>query len=114
MRIGEIIERCAFIIHTPAPDPDVEVVKGYVSDLLSDVMGNAPEGSLWITLQIHANIVAVASLRNLAGIILVNKREPEKATLERASIENIPIFSTHLSAFDTAGQLYELGIRGDK
>jgi len=56
--------------------------------------------------------VAVAVLQSLAGIILVGGRQPEEDTLERANKEQIPILTTKLSAFEIAGRLYELGIRG--
>jgi hypothetical protein len=91
---------------------DREVAGGYASDLLSDVMANSREGDLWVTLQKHVNIVAVAQLNGLAGIVLVNGRQPEPATVERAELEKIPIVSTELSAFDVAGRLYGRGVRG--
>ena len=89
-----------------------EVGGGYASDLLSDVMGNALEGDLWVTLQKHANIVAVAQLNGLAGIVLVNGRTPDPAAAERAEAEQIPIISTKLPAFEAVGILYRLGICG--
>jgi hypothetical protein len=89
-----------------------EVGGGYASDLLSDVMANSREGDLWVTLQKHVNIVAVAQLNNLAGIVLVNGREPELPTIERAEAEGIPIVTTALQAFEVAGILYQLGVRG--
>jgi len=85
-----------------------DVSGGYVGDLLSDVMANCKEGNLWITRQTHQNIVAVASLKDLAGIILVQGKEPERNTLDKASSEGIPIFVTKLSAFEVAGKLYNL------
>ncbi len=90
----------------------LEVRGGYSSDLLSDVMANGVEGDLWITLQKHVNIVAVAQLNGLAGIVLVNGRRPEADTAARAEEEHIPIISTELPAFDVAGLLHEGGIRG--
>jgi hypothetical protein len=89
-----------------------EVRGGYASDLLSDVIANAAEGSLWITLQKHVNIVAVAHLKGLAGIVLVNGRRPEPETLVRAAQERLPILVTPMSAFDAAGVLHANGIRG--
>jgi len=89
-----------------------EVTGGYVSDLLSDVMANAKAGDLWVTLQIHQNIVAVASLKEIAGIILIGGREPEKQTLTKAEAENIPILLSALPAFEVVGQLYQMGISG--
>ena len=93
---------------------DREVSGGYSSDLLSDVIANAQKNNIWITLQIHINIVAVANLQELAAIILVNGREPEEATLKKAKQENIPILLTELSTFEIVGKLYEMGIRGNK
>ena len=85
---------------------------GYVSDLLSDVMAHAAEGDVWIPLQRHPNIVAIAHLKALAGIVLVNGREPESDTLARAIEESIPIVTTSLPAFEAAGTLHALGVRG--
>lgn len=81
---------------------------GYVGDLLSDVMANSQEGDLWITRQAHQNIVAVATLKEHAGIILVARSEPAKETIERAETEGITILVSNLSCFDIAGRLYNL------
>lgn len=85
-----------------------EVTGGYVSDLLSDVIANAKAGNLWVTLQVHPNIVAVASLKELSGIVLVNSRQPEVETLDRANEEGIPILTTERRTFDLVGELYKL------
>ncbi len=89
-----------------------EVRGGYASDLLSDVMGHSQEGDLWVTLQKHVNIVAVAQLNGLAGIVLVNGRRPEPDAAGRAEQERIPIISTDLPTFEVVGILYRLGIPG--
>ncbi len=89
-----------------------EIQGGYASDLLSDVMANSHEGDLWVTLQKHVNIVAVAQLNGLAAIILVNGRKPEPDTLARAEEMGIPIVSTPLQAFDAVGILHAQGIHG--
>jgi hypothetical protein len=91
----------------------VEVTAGYVSDMLSDVLGHAREGALWVTLQTHQNIVAVAVMKTLAGIVLIKGREPDQETLAKAEAEGIPVLTTELSAFALAGKLHELGIKGD-
>ena len=85
-----------------------EVRGGYTGDLLSDVMGNSKEGDIWITRQVHQNIVAVASLKDHAGIILVQGCEPSKDTLEKAIKEGIPIMVSDLSAFEVTGCIYNL------
>lgn len=87
---------------------------GYASDLLSDVMAHADEGDAWVTMQKHINIVAVAQLKNLAVIVIVNDRQPDADTLARAASEDVAVILTPRSAFDAAGTLYELGIRGSR
>lgn len=95
-------------------DVDRKVSGGYSSDLLSDVIANAQKDNIWITLQTHINIIAVANLQELAGIILVNGRQPEEATLKKAEQENITLLLTELPTFEIVGKLYELGIHGNK
>ncbi len=86
------------------------VTGGYAGDLLSDVLAHARKGHVWITLQTHTNIVAVASTKELCGIIVVNGRTPEEATLRRAEQEHIPILVSPLSTYDVVCRLYELGV----
>jgi hypothetical protein len=84
------------------------VTGGYTGDLLSDVMANSHEGDIWITRQVHQNIVAVATLKEHAGIILVNSCEPAKDTLEKAIQEKVPILISDLPAFELTGAIYNL------
>jgi len=81
---------------------------GYASDLLSDVMGHAEAGSVWITLQSHKNVMAIASLKELSAIILVKGIEPERDTAMQSNQEGIPILGTNLGSFEIAGKLYRL------
>ncbi len=108
--LKEIIQKLNLEVMSASGDFDREIRGGYVSDLLSDVIANSKKGNIWITLQTHPNIVAVATLKELAGIIIVNKRKPEDETLKKAEQENIPVMVTELSAFEIVGRLYELGI----
>jgi Fe-S-cluster-containing hydrogenase component 2 len=89
-----------------------QVRGGYASDLLSDVMANARVGDLWVTLQRHANIVAVAAVREVAGIVLVGGREPEEPALARAEEEGVPIVVTPLPTFEVIGRLHAAGLTG--
>jgi hypothetical protein len=92
--------------------PDVEVAGGYCSDLLSDVMGKAAAKSIWVTNQIHPNVIAVASLIDAAAVIIAGGVEPEEDTLNKSREVGIPLFATDLPAFEVVGRLYQLGVRG--
>ncbi len=108
MNLASIVKELNLKVECGKDKIEREVSGGYVGDLLSDVMGNSKEGNLWITRQTHQNIVAVASLKELAGIILVQGKGPEKDTLEKASKEGIPVLVTDLNTFEVAGKLYKL------
>jgi predicted transcriptional regulator len=71
-------------------------------------MANSHSGNLWITLQTHVNVVAVATMTHLSGIIIVNGRSPDSETLKKASSERIPLLLTKKSAFEVAGKLYQI------
>jgi len=86
------------------------VTGGYAGDMLSDVLAHARKGQVWVTLQTHTNIVAVASGKELCGIIVVNGRTPEAATLQKAEQEHIPILVSPLSSYDVVARLCELGV----
>jgi predicted transcriptional regulator len=113
MKLKEIVSKLGLDLVARAGDLDREISGGYASDLLSDVMANSREGNVWVTMQVHQNIVAVASLKELAGIIVVNGRKPEQKVLAKAEQENIPVMLTGLQTFEIAGRLCELGIRGN-
>lgn len=86
-------------------DPDAAVTGGYTSDLLSDVMGNAREGDVLITIQAHKNTVAVANLGGLPAILLCNSRSAPEDMLDAAEHEGITIFTTSLNQFITSHRL---------
>lgn len=108
MKIKEIVEKLQLKALAGQENLDADVTGGYTSDLLSDVIANSNEGDLWITLQIHQNIIAVAKLKDLAGIIIVNNREPDEDTLKKANEENVPVLCCQEMAFEVSGKLYEL------
>jgi len=110
MTLAEIVQKLGLEVRTGTDTLAAEVRGGYVSDLLSDVIANGREGDLWVTLQIHQNIVAVASMKELAGIVLVNGREPEGETVQRAAAENVVLLVSALPAFELVGRLYALGL----
>ncbi len=112
MTLREVVEKLGMKPASALPRLSQEFTGGYVSDLLSDVMANAKAGDVWITLQIHQNIVAVATLKELAAIIIIGGRQPEKQTLAKAEEEKIPILLSESTAFEVAGRLYQMGISG--
>jgi len=111
-QLTEIIKACGLEKVSGKNLADRPVEGGYASDLLSDVMANAKKNDIWITLQIHPNIVAVAVLKELSAIIIINGRKPEPEMLEKAAKEGIPVLASPLPAFELIGRLYGMGVSG--
>lgn len=93
-------------------DAGADIDRAHASDLLSDVLANAPAGGLLITIQVHMNVIAVAVHAGLAGVIFAGGMRPDESVRLRAVQEGIPLLATQMSTFDTAGRLYAMGLRG--
>ena len=114
MTLNEVADALNLEVRSAKDQLNREVKGGYVSDLLSDVIAGTREGDLWITLQIHQNIVAVAFLNSLTGIVIVGGREPDPDTLEKAEEQEVPVFVTSLSAYEVVGRMFKMGIPRQK
>lgn len=112
MTLGDLATRLDLKVFTAGSGLDRPVLGGYSGDLLSDVIGHGRKGDLWLTIQVHPNVVAVAVLKELAAIVLVNGRVPAPETIDQAAREGVPLLGTALPAFEIAGRLYALGVKG--
>lgn len=85
-----------------------EVLTCYSGDLLSWVMGRAKEGSAWLTVMGNVNAIAVATLADCACIILTEGAPLDEDARQRAEIQNVPVYSTDLNAYEMSVKIYEL------
>lgn len=108
MKVKELVSALDLTVLSGEQGLDRDIDGCYVSDLLSDVMGNAEMGNIWITLQTHKNVMAIASLKELACVILVKGQSASDETLEQSNEEGIPFLSTKMQTFETAGKVYDL------
>ena len=112
MTLQEIIDQLNLTVLTDKKDfNQVVPSSGYTSDLLSCVMAGAKHQAVWVTLQSHANIVAVGALLDLSAIIVTEGAMPDQATIAKANEEDIPLLSTEKPSFYVVGRLWELGLR---
>lgn len=112
MTLREMIEKLELIVVAETGALDETVSGGYVSDLLSHVMGQAKAGQIWITMQGHQNIVAVASLVGLSAVIVAGGVEPEEQTVVKARDQEVVLCKTNLSTYEVVGRLYNLEFQG--
>jgi len=108
MIVKDIVEKLELKVFNKNADLSIEVKGGFVGDLLSHVMGNSNEGEVWLTVQTHKNVLAIASLNDLSAVILIDNQVPDANMLESAEEEGIPILGSDKSAFELGGQLFDL------
>jgi serine kinase of HPr protein (carbohydrate metabolism regulator) len=107
MKLSEIVEKLS--LNPVQPEyVDKEITTAYTGDLLSDVMGNADDECILVTIQAHKNTIAVATLKESPAIILCNDRPIPDDMIETAKDEKIALFSTSLNQYQVSGKLFSL------
>jgi predicted transcriptional regulator len=110
MKVSQVVAALNWRVLAGAGALENEVNGGYVADLLSCVMAGAQSGDLWITLQTHANIVAVASLLNISAIVVAEGAPVPESTLTKAEEQGVPVLTTTEPVYETVARLVTLGI----
>jgi hypothetical protein len=110
MTVSGLIEALALEV-LAAGDGERVADRAFVGDILSHALGRAPGGAVWITVQVHLNVVAVAVVRGFPAIILAEGRRPEEEMVERAKTEGIALLTSPLTGYELAGRCWELGLR---
>jgi len=112
MTLQELITKLNLtVITAPRDFKTIAPQGGYASDLLSCVIAGAQPGNVWVTLQAHMNVVAVAALRDVSAVILTENAQPEISVIEKANEQNVILLGTSVPSYQIVGKLWELGIR---
>ncbi len=101
MTVKELLHRHGFTALS-LPDPDREVSGCYIGDLLSWVMGRAGSDNVWLTIMTNINTVAVASLTDVALVLLTENVQPEPEILAAAKAKGVNVASTEKPTFEAA------------
>jgi hypothetical protein len=112
MTVKEILELIEAKDMTPETDKNTEVSCGYTCDLLSWVMAHGTAGMAWVTVQTHMNVIAVASLMEMAAVIIPEGIEMEAPSLEKAKEEGITVLESPLTAYESCARLAAKGLAG--
>ena len=107
MTVQQIAERLSL---TPISvcDTDRKIEGVFVGDLLSWVMGRARSENAWITIMSNINIIAVASLVDVACIILAEGVTLDPSVQERAQQKGVNVYSSTMNAYQLAISMAEL------
>ncbi len=110
MKVNDIVQALDLNVICGETQLDRQVQGGYIGDLLSVVMGKAKEDCVWVTVQSHINIIAVASLVDIACIIVSEGFAIDTDAIEKAKEENIILLSSKKSSYEIGSDLGKLGI----
>lgn len=104
MKVNELASLEGFSV-VALPDGEREIGGVYIGDLLSWVMGRAKADDAWITIMSNINIVAVASLADVACIILAEGVTLDASVIETANAKGVNILSAEMPAYEAAMQI---------
>lgn len=113
MKVKEMMDALQLKLLTKDLSDDAlyaDIKGGYASDLLSNAMGQGQPGMVWVTMQGHQNVAAVASLIGLSAVIVAGDAPVAEDTLQKASLNDVAVFATRVPAFEVIGRLYGLGV----
>jgi len=111
MTLQDVIQKLDLTVFTDPKDfAAIHPGSGYAADLLSCVMAGAKSGAIWVTLQAHINIVAVAALAEVCAVIISEGAVPEPGVIEKANQQGITLLGTKINTYQVAGRLWEMGI----
>ena len=110
MRVADVVEALSLTVSAGQAGLAREVTGGYAADMLSCAMAGASAGDVWVTLQGHLNVVAVADLNDLAAVIVTEGKPVAPDALAKADAAGVPILTTEMPTFEVVGGLWEMGI----
>lgn len=112
MNLQTVIENLQLNVLTETRDfSSISPKGGYTSDLLSCVMAGAKNGNLWVTLQAHMNIVAVAAMLEVSAVIITENAQPDEATISKANEQGVVLLSTPKASYEICGALWDMNLR---
>ena len=107
MTVNELAQKLS-LSTLACPDGERTVSGAYIGDLLSWVMGRAESGNVWITIMSNVNIIAVASLADVACILLAEGVTLEENVRQTAEQKGINVYSSPKTAYELAARLADL------
>lgn len=114
MRVRDVVAHLGLEIVNEGEHMDDPVEGGYSGDLLSDVIASSKRHDIWITIQSHENIIAVATLKDLSAVVLAKNTTPQPETVEHARREQVTLLRSPLTAYQLVTRLVALGVSGDR
>lgn len=114
MIVNDVVQPLNLQVVTGAAALNRKITGGYSADLLSCVMARAKAGNIWVTLQAHPNVIAVATLLELAAVIVTEGAPIPSEVKAKAEAEQIVLLTTPHTTFWVVGELARLGLKAQE
>ncbi|MBI5050724.1 MAG: hypothetical protein HZC11_07640 [Nitrospirae bacterium] len=111
MTLDEIKNTLNAAVLSKREDMNLNIVRAYCADLMSDVLAFSITNSLLITHLTNAQVIRTAEIADVKTIVFVQSKRPDIETIALADTKNIPLLVTDLSMYEACGKLYEKGLR---
>ena len=105
MTVKDLASQMSLKNWNPEANLEVSITGGYAGDMLSWVMGQAQEGSVWITIMSNQNVAAVALMVGVSCVVLTENVNPDEALLAQAKARGLPLFTSSLSTYEFSCRL---------
>lgn len=105
MTVKQLVEALSLREWTVA-DGEREITGGYAGDLLSWVMGRASEGDAWVTIMTNINVVAVASLADVACVLLAEGVNVPADVLAAAADKGVTLLGSEKPIYELCAALH--------
>ena len=96
-----------FKVAVEGEDLTREVTGIFCCDLLSVAMGKAPSDSAWVTVMGNVNTIAVATLADVACVILAEGAQPDDMCRSRARQQGVTVLATEEPIFEAALKVHK-------
>ena len=108
MTVKDVMDQTGWTL--AAGNPNQSVTSAYICDLLSWVMSHGREGTVWVTVQTHLNVVAVASLHGFSCVIIPENIDISDETIAAANEKDVCILHAGCTSYGVAKTLSSLGV----
>ncbi len=108
MKVKDLIKKMKLKVVSGKNFLDREIKGGYAGDLLSDVLAGSKEGDVWLTVQVHPNIVAVSAMKGHSAILITSSKKVEEETEQKANEEKVVMLSTDMNSFEAAAAISKI------
>ncbi len=105
MTVNELITKNGLKVLSLA-DGEREISGVYNCDLMSVVMSKGFSGAAWVTIMANINAVAVASLTDMACIVLAEGAAQDEIMIEKAKAQDINVLMSDKPIFETSLEIY--------